>query len=408
MNNCSKAAKDNLIYILLVLMATFLFADRYTGYAVVFLAVTYLCVSGKNPKLHKTSMLFVFLSILALTAITFLLAMFPSFSDLADGSVSGKEICRLIIYTIIAECLMVIRVDLKAYIKIWRVLLIFIVAIAVIQYTKIFDVTAVLKSIYGDSIQYQNTTAADLASFRSGSVFVNPNVFACFLVAMLGSYLFILQQTKENLIRKLITFILLGIGFILSGSRTGFVLGIAIIIAYMVVGSKRNRRRLFGNLVLLLGGLVLLAVVASLMGYIELSDIFSLRIFQVKAGTGNSIKIKLGIFAALISDMNGMNLIFGYGPFNYAANSNLLVDFDFGYFATYFGFCGMVVYLFLLHAIYRWGDRSLCGRRFLNLVFLIIAVLFGLTAGVYFNLRIFSIYMLVFMPALFKGDDQVA
>ena len=82
-----------------------------------------------------------------------------------------------------------------------------------------------------------------------------------------------------------------------------------------------------------------------------------------------------------------------------------MVDFDLGYFITYFGLVGLMAYSVLLYGIYCWGDRMLPGRRMLNMSFMIITVIFGLTEGIYFNLRMFTLYMLLFLPKLIQREE---
>lgn len=83
-----------------------------------------------------------------------------------------------------------------------------------------------------------------------------------------------------------------------------------------------------------------------------------------------------------------------------------MVDFDFGYFVTFYGLIGVFIYFALLRGIYKWGNIGLPGRMFLNRMFMLITIFFGITAGVYFNLRIFAIYMLMFLPMI-RADKEI-
>lgn len=398
--------RENVVYVILVLFIALLFADRYMKYGIVFLALAFLMISGKKLFVYKNAMLLVLASIGILAAVHIVFG--GMFLDIFGSGYAMKEIYRAIIYGVIMELMLVMTIDIKTYSRVWRTLLIFIVFVAVIQYTKVIDVDSILKSIYGDSVQFYNSAQTDISKFRCGSVFVNPNVFACFLTAMLGSYMFILRYKNETLFMKIVTFGLLVAGFVLSGSRTGFALGIIIIVAYICMSADGNVAEIAKRLSLTLVGAGAILFILVFFFHIDLTDFSALRLFKIEEGMSDSLGTKIGIFTNLLKNMNAGNILFGYGPFNYASSSSLLVDFDFGYFITFFGLCGAIIYIAFLRAIHTWGDRGLYGRRFLNMIFLLIAIIFGFTAGVYFNLRIFSIYMLMFMPIICIDDEVIA
>lgn len=400
--------KEHIIYIFLVVFSTLFFVDRYMIYGVILLLGSFFFISGKTWTIYKNSMLKVFLFIVALIIIAVLLHLFSRYSSLFSVSVAIKEVSRVIIYIFLMEIICKMEINFSVYKKVWRIILFFVIGVAIIQFTKVFDIDSVLKRIYGDSLQFRNSASMELTSFRAGSVFVNPNIFACFLVAALGSYFFVLQYQKESLILKIITFGSFIIGFVLSGSRTGMLLGSLVIVTYILFSSKENMNLLVRKIICFIVGAILIGIFAVVVFDTDQIILSDLRMFKVQEGTGNSLNTKIGILGNLLSEMNIINYAMGYGPFNYSASPNLLVDFDLGYFITYFGIFGLVAYFFILYAIYMWGNRKIYGRRYLNIMFLLVMIVFGITAGVYFNFRIFSIYILMFMPALYYNDKKIA
>lgn len=400
---------ENLLYVILVLFATLLFTDRYMLYGIVLVTLAFLLISGRDLVLYRNLMLYVFISIGIVAIVDMALDATGYFSSLFSLLVMKKEIYRVIIYLIIMNLMNIITVDIKTYSRVWRLLLIFIVAIAIVQYTKTIDIDSILKSIYGDSVQFYSSAKTEISEFRCGSVFINPNVFACFLVAMLGSYIFILQYVKESLLIKITTLGLIITGFVLAGSRTGLLLGVTVLIATVFISNTERNDWVLDRILRVVICVSVLWFVLVYVFNFKFFDYSSLRVFKVEEGMSNSLSEKIDIFTNLISNMNVLNIVFGYGPFDYTANKGvLLVDFDFGYFVCYFGLCGLMIYFTLLWAIFVWGDRELYGRRFLNIIYLIITIMFGLTAGVYFNLRIFSIYMFLFMPMIRAENEVVA
>ncbi len=399
--------KNNIIYIVLVAFITLLFADRFMVYGIVLLAILYFLCYGKKLVLYRSALFYVFVAIFVVTLIAEVLS-FTGFSIIYSASIDRKEIYRAIIYIIVMELMITMEVDIKAYSWIWRILLFFIVGVAIIQFTKVFDVDSILKNIYGDSVQFYNSANTELSIFRCGSVFINPNVFACFLVAALASYLFLMKYKYETVGMKIITFGMLIVGFILSGSRTGLILAVIIILTYMYNRSRGNIVIFIRNVFFVTTGIVVVLGILVMLFDVQLSDFSAFRMFKIKDGTNDSLGNKIDIFINLLCDMNAVNMVIGYGPFNYVSDSGLMVDFDFGYFVTFYGLIGVFIYFALLRGIFKWGYTVLPGRMLLNRMFMLITIFFGITAGVYFNLRIFSIYMLMFLPMIRANGRVVA
>ncbi len=397
--------KNNIIYTVLAAFITLLFADRFMVYGIVLLVMLYFICYGKNLVLYRSTLFYVFVAILVITLIAEMLN-FTGFSTIYNTSIGRKEIYRAIIYIIVMELMITMKVDMKAYSRIWRILLFFIVGVAIIQFTKVFDVDSILKNIYGDSVQFYNSANTEISTFRCGSVFINPNVFACFLVAALANYLFLMRYKYETVAMKIITFGMIVTGFVLSGSRTGLALAVILILTYIYNSSRGNIAIFVRNIFFLIVGTAIVLGILVMLFNVQLSDFGDFRMFKFKAGTNDSVGTKIDIFTNLLRNMNVVNMVIGYGPFNYASDSRLMVDFDFGYFVTFYGLIGVFIYFALLRGIYKWGDTELSGRMLLNRMFMLITIFFGITAGVYFNLRIFAIYMLMFLPMI-RADEKI-
>lgn len=401
--------RENSTYAILAVFTTLLFAKRFMIYAIAIMGVGYLRVAGFKLQINRSGFLRVFVCIFVLTIAKYGLETIIGFSPIFDASTAQKEISRTIVYFFLVGIMSNITVDVQTYAKTWRLLLIFIVGVAVIQYTKIFDIDSILKQIYGDSVQFYNSAQVDISKFRCGSVFINPNVFACFLVAVLGSYLFILQYHRESILQIIFTFGLLITGFILAGSRTGFVLGILVLLVCLNMAGKRVNST---YLILFIIGVIVIGLMAGLAASfldLDYSVLTKFRLFQVHKGITDSLNTKMSVFLNLIRSMGIANIIIGYGPFdNTSLGRLLLVDFDFGYFVTFYGLLGIVFYLMMLDAIWNWKKKNSFGRSFLNTVFIIIFIVFGFTAGGYFNLRIFAIYLLLFLPTITQNCKAIA
>lgn len=392
--------RDNALYIFLSIFSVFLLINKYMKYGIVilFLMLGLNMVQRNAFTIKKNGLLTVFVLVGVCVCINCASSIVLNYSAYFSISVAIKEVCRCIVYATILEILLLTEIDVNIYKQVWKTILMVVVAIAVLQYIKIFDIDIVLKSIYGDSVQFLNTQYSDLSSFRCGSIFVNPNVFACFLVAFLGNYFCVMSNGRETIVSKVVTLVLCIIGLVLSGSRTGLVLGLVLVIVYTVLIAEYNLRYILKNLIII-GGLICgVLLILKLFFDVDMSTLATFRMFQVKGGMDDSFGIKIGIYTNLLKGGSALNCLIGYGPFDYASSIDLLVDFDFGYFTTFFGCLGLFLYVGLLGAILKFNVKQDASRKLRNIMFFVITVIFGITAGVYFNMRIFAIYMAMFLP----------
>ncbi|MFR6143697.1 MAG: hypothetical protein ACLUJM_13275 [Finegoldia sp.] len=139
--------------------------------------------------------------------------------------------------------------------------------------------------------------------------------------------------------RNIVVYLLCIIGFVLAGSRTGFVLGVVILIYHLFTEGKANQ----GYAMRFLGTMLFFFLIFVL--FMNLTKIGSgilddLGLFKVNEGMSNSFGGKISIFTNLIKQMQPWNYLIGYGPFDYSLSSSFLVDFDLGYFIVYYGLIG--------------------------------------------------------------------
>lgn len=392
--------REKWIYVLLAVIAVFLMIDRFLLPCAIVMGIMFGILLCRNFKLRMSKLLNSLLFIALMTVITLGLSIFPNFSKLIDANASVKELLRVAVYIMVLQTMTMIKLDLRVHKTVWKTITVITIVVVILQFTKIVDMNDMLISFYGYSKQFIHAEYNDLSKFRGGSVFVNPNVFACFLSVMLANYLFTLRFVKESVISKIIMFTLLLTGLVLTGSRTGMIQALLLILYHIYSTSQVESRVFIKNVLLIVAAIAAFVFSLRVVFSVDLLELSSLRMFQVEAGLENSLGAKLDILTSMIENMDIANLFMGYGVFDYTQNIEYMVDFDLGYFTTYFGLNGLVAYFLLLYGIYRWGDRTLAGRRMLNVMLLLILLVFGLTAGVYFNLRMFTICLLVFMPSL--------
>lgn len=187
---------NNFIYTFLSIVVVLFLVNRFLMPITMVLAIVLLYMMAHEGKvaLYMNQITKLFVVIAGMGIVYMVLSIFGGFSALGSSRYAVKEIERGIIYILIAQIIMRSKVDIRKYISIWNMLLTLSVVVAILQFTKVIDMNTILKNFYGDSIQFYNTQFTVLSSFRCGSIFVNPNVFACFLVACLGSHLVVSRK----------------------------------------------------------------------------------------------------------------------------------------------------------------------------------------------------------------------
>lgn len=400
---------NNFIYTFLSIVVVLFLVNRFLMPITMVLAIVLLYMMAHEGKvaLYMNQITKLFVVIAGMGIVYMVLSIFGGFSALGSSRYAVKEIERGIIYILIAQIIMRSKVDIRKYISIWNMLLTLSVVVAILQFTKVIDMNTILKNFYGDSIQFYNTQFTVLSSFRCGSIFVNPNVFACFLVACLGSHLVVSRKYGCGFMRNIVVYLLCIIGFVLAGSRTGFVLGVVILIYHLFTEGRANQGYAMRFLGTMLFFFLIFVLFMNLTGNIGSGILDDLRLFKVNEGMSNSFGGKNSIFTNLIKQMQPWNYLIGYGPFDYSLSSSFLVDFDLGYFIVYYGLIGIGLYVAMLRSLlhYEFMDGTTDHR--LPRMLVVIMIVFGLTAGTYFNLRIFAIYMLMFLPMLANNREGI-
>jgi hypothetical protein len=397
------------IYLLLVLICVFLVTDRFTMIyiAAIFGLSLFDIFLNKKAKLSLGSFGRFYSCLIILLIITLALCFMPFYSTITNQNVIIKELLRCVLHVMLIATFSTAKISLSFYKKIWLSLLTLIVGIAVLQYIKVFDIDGILANIYGRTGQFYNSQQTTLEFFRCGSVFINPNDFAAFLAASLSIFLYMQRQEPDSILIRMLVYGMYIIAFVLSGSRSGMLVGFAMVAWHLYLTNNRKISVIIAKLICIIP---IVAVVFFILfwgqGY-HLSDLSALRMFQVSQGLENSFGIKLSNLINLFKQANPLNILLGFGPYDYSSSYELSMDFDIGYFVAFFGLAGVGSHCLLISSINKIGTKYSRSRKELNTCFVFIALLFGLTAGVYFNLRMFTVYLAMFLPLLYKRDGEL-
>jgi len=229
-----------------------------------------------------------------------------------------------------------------------------------------------------------------LGKHRSGGLFLNPNQLAkamSFLLVMALITTSLYNKTKLVKTKPVwlyMTFVVIILAVLISGSRTGMFVVISIFLLWNI--KKLNIAQILLFVVFVIGLLLLLQIVFS-----------NNRIFSFDATTFGSLFYKLNFAYIYIEQSSVLELLFGHGlVYNDAITKNIFVDglnfsfdADIGFFIFHLGILGIILTLLLF--------------AFLHTKYAIPPYVYGLflwmlTSSIFFNIR--SLVMMIMVFAL--------
>lgn len=302
-----------------------------------------------------------------------------------------KEILRLIVYLIIALSVQKYNVNFKILTGVSVFMLIFHFGIQMLQFFKYEIVFDFIINNYMDgtnSMRHLGLAYNDtLANFRSGSIFINPNVYVpyamFFLVVFLQNVLNRKSITERSI--YMILSLLSGISIVFCGSRTGFIGMIIITILYLTKDKKMP----------LQFKIIFEFVVLFILYYVTKNS--DARLLQISSGLEDSYGGKMSGILHYIYNINPISFFIG-NNINIGSNQ-WHYDFEWGYIFVYYGILGLFFYTFLHRMIIkRFNNRTknMNKLKFFNQGILILFIVESMSATVFMNLPVFYFLSIVF------------
>lgn len=222
--------------------------------------------------------------------------------------------------------------------------------VQVTQYLRmgIFDPYIVKYYLAGnaENIHYQLATQV-YYQFRSGSIFINPNVYVCYPYLSMAVFLEYRRQT--NSIWAVLMCVVAFASVVLTGSRMGLGSCVLILGWYMFFGNKDRKRVASSNIVPVLLGVVLIFIFLFNFDSIG-SSTSDLRAFNLSEAYEGSGSTKLGGFIAYLSNCNPIYWITGSLG---SQALNVQYDMELGYVFGWFGILGIIWYKDLIKLVYH-------------------------------------------------------
>lgn len=298
------------------------------------------------------------------------------FEGTINFSIWMHEAIRLVFNIILIVVVSRYRIPFKWVLRSCLFLLIFNTTIQILQYRGYAQVSQWIRQYYlvEGASDIHLYLASGVEGFRSGSIYMNPNVY---MVIPLITLAVILQA---NVLKpRLINYFWVAVCFIslvLTGSRTTLVVAGIVTILYFFIFDRTGALKW-----IILGALIVFLVT----NWSVLSQEF--RAFNVSEGMDDSFAVKTGGLIAYIRNSNIVYWLTG----SLSSMLNVQIDAEWGYIFKFYGLFGIVWYIKLLKSM----NINYYSARFMTIASISIVALVSLTATVVLCMAVFPFVCLV-------------
>lgn len=299
------------------------------------------------------------------------------FSFIIEQGVSLSILTHEYIRLIFCSCIILVASQLEIDMKHIYIatLLVFLpnFIIQILEYNKFEPIFTFIKNYYVvDSSEWSHLELARLtgSSFRSGSIFKNPNVYMVIPLISLCVFLYNDKINSSLINYVFILFVFVSIFF--TGSRTALVVGIVIFIIYLFKYSSRKKRLLSIFLVLLF---------ILIYGENILKDS---RITRIGIEDLGSALYKLDAFFDYIDATAKHPIFWIVGSLGSSYKVNM--DAEWGYVYSWYGLVGIIWYIKYYRIMYNNNKHI----EFFRKVITVSCALVAITASVLLCMPVFS------------------
>lgn len=293
------------------------------------------------------------------------------------------ELARFAYYALFMLSVLRLRASFFFLLTLSKAFLLLHLGVQLVQLTNPEFVNPWIAAHFPSSEVHLGLSALSWPDFRSGSIYLNPNVYVIFPVLLLSVFL---QARRLFLLKGTWLWASLCIAsVVLTGSRMGLLLAFFVVIAWWARLGETSVRQWAAGL-----GILLASIVVAMVGLPAEDSQYGARSLDVAGGFTGSFDTKLDL---LIDGMNRANPI--YLAFGELGSSNAsMQDMEIAHILMGFGFFGLIWYCLLVRFL-------VSARRdftpFMSLVGALIVVLASLGASTVLNMSIFPMFMLVLL-----------
>ena len=330
----------------------------------------------KKPTISKK--LLILFALMLLSLVFPIIAVLLAEGNLSNSSTWSHEFQRLLFYIVLIAAVYKYRVSFKFLYWMCIVTLLIHTTIQTLQWFEVEGVHDFIRDVYAGGQDHIHLDLAlggrENSGFRSGSIYLNPNVY---MVIPLSVLCVILQanQLKASLLNYAFMLVAL-FSLLLTGSRTTLIVSVVLIAVYILRNKEARTGWKLGMLALFI---VAIFILPQLFG--------EFRVFDIENGIENSASIKLGGLIGYLRLANPLYFFTG------CLSSSLLVaiDAEWGYIFAYFGLTGLAWYIGYI----RLMGRNVATLPFMSNAIRIVLCLIAMTASVVLCMPVFSFFCLL-------------
>ena len=290
----------------------------------------------------------------------------------------SHEFQRLLFYIVLITAVYNYRVPFKFLYWICIITLFFHTTIQTLQWLEVDGVQDFIRDVYAGGQDHIHLDLAlggrENSGFRSGSIYLNPNVY---MIIPLSVLCVILQanQLKASLLNYAFMLVAL-FSLLLTGSRTTLIVAVAVIAVYILRNKEVSAGWKLGMLAIFI---VAIFVLPQWLG--------DFRVFDIEGGIESSASIKLGGFIAYLSIANPIYFLTG----SLSSSILIAIDAEWGYIFAFYGVTGLAWYISYI----RLMGRNAATLPFMSNAIRIVLCLIAMTASVVLCMPVFSFFCLL-------------
>lgn len=281
----------------------------------------------------------------------------------------------------------------KIYIKI-HTLYIIIIIVLISQLSFLFQVEPLMnlfEFIYGDENSEFKFTRFITSALRNGGLYYNPNQASKYLTSLLTLLLVLDYKNRD----KLIIAISVLFSVFLTGSRTGLLITLFILLGYTLF---INRNKVISFFLIIFGSISIL-ILGKGSRSLEL---------KVKGSADYKFNVIMDYWDKVSLDGGFLNLLFGNFSVNYTklsqkynldSNFNFGFDAEIGFILSSYGLFFCLLYFFYYIYLLKWINRR-------NFIVLIPFLIWPFTSTILFSIKTSIVYFSILAIVIINSNDN--
>lgn len=311
------------------------------------------------------------------------------------------ETSRLIYYALVIYLCSKLSINLRFLFYCCVVVLSIHSVIQITQYLRlgIFDHYIETYYLMGniENIHYQLATK-NYYAFRSGSIFINPNVYVCYPYLSVGVFLEYYKRTKSwfPILMTIVAFV----SVVLTGSRMGLVAFTVILGWYFIFGKKSDGNLPSKNYSISGPIFIVTILIISIFNWDKIaSSADGMRAFSLDKAYASSGSTKIEGFVYYLTHADPIYWITG----SLGNNSlNVQIDMEFGYIFAWFGIFGIIWYAKLLKLIHNTNSNF----RVISTISVLAILLTAIGATSVLNMSVFPYICAISLTHIYDSSED--